>query len=145
MVDALIALAGPGFLTAVVAVFVAAIVAKAGAPRSAAEEAPRRGFVMATLAFASALTPAILMLCAYVITREASATSRIILMTLPLAAGFIGSLLGALIGLNMRDVRAMFRMASIVTGFAALIVALCVALPQVDAAVLISGAEAFSH
>ncbi|MEQ1493991.1 MAG: hypothetical protein ABL932_25960 [Terricaulis sp.] len=145
MFEALIAPAGLSYFVAVSAIFVAALIAKAGAPRAPNEEPSRRGLIMATLAFASALTPAIVMLYGYAITRESSAATRIVLMTMPVAAGFLGSLLGALMGLTMRDARAMFRMASIVTGFGALIVALCVALPQLDPIGLVSAAEAFSH
>lgn len=67
--DALISTAGLGYFAAVTAVLVAALIAKAGAPRSPKEEPERRGAVMATIAFAAALTPSILMFYAYAITR----------------------------------------------------------------------------
>lgn len=141
--DGLVAIAGPGYFAAVAAVFIAAVIAKAGAARAPNEEPQRRGFVMAALAFASALTPGVLVLYGY--TVAADAMQRIILMGLPLAAGFVGAFLGALIGLVTRDARAMFRMASIVAGFGALIVALGVALPRFDLTWVISAADALTH
>lgn len=141
--DALISTAGLGYFAAIAAVFVAALIAKAGAPRAPNEEPVRPGFVMATLAFSAALTPCVLMLYGYLAGETAS--QRIVLMILPIAAGFLGSLLGALLGLVTRSARAMFRMASIVAGFGALILALGVTLPQVDPAWLISAAEALTH
>ncbi|MCX7358903.1 MAG: hypothetical protein NT015_12285 [Alphaproteobacteria bacterium] len=130
--DALISTAGLGYFVAVAAVFIAALIAKAGAARAPNEEPTRPGFVMASLAFASALTPAVLALYGYSITAETG--QRIVLMAAPIVAGFLGSMVGALIGLVTRDARVMFRMASIVAGFAALIVALGVVLPRVDTA-----------
>lgn len=141
--DALFTIAGPGYFAAIAAVFAAALIAKAGAPRAPNEEPRRRGFVMAALAFASALTPALLALHGYAIATDTG--QRILLMTLPIAAGFLGSLAGALIGLVTRDARAMFRMASIVAGFGALILALGVAAPRFDPAWLVSAAEALTH
>lgn len=143
LVDALISTAGLGYFAAVGAVFLAALIAKAGAPRAPNEEPVRRGFVMATIAFASALTPAVLALYGYAASGDTS--QRIVLMTLPIVAGFLGSLAGALLGLVTRDARAMFRMASIVSGFAALILAISVALPKLDASWLISAAEALAQ
>lgn len=150
--DALISTAGLGYFAAVTAVLVAALIAKAGAPRSPKEEPERRGAVMATIAFAAALTPSILMFYAYAITREAPSEVRIALMALPVIAGFLGSFLGALIGLVTREARIMFRMASIVAGFAALIVALGVTLPRIDrawaleqTAKFVNAAEAFAE
>lgn len=130
--DALISTAGPGYFAAIAAVFIAALIAKAGAARAPNEEPQRRGFVMATLAFASAFTPAVLVIYGYAVA--ADMTERVILMTLPLGAGFVGSLIGALVGLATREARIMFRMASIVAGFGALILALGVTLPRVDTA-----------
>jgi hypothetical protein len=132
MLEALIASAGLGYFAAVAAVFVAALIAKAGAARSPAEEPARPGFVMSLLAFASALTPAVLVLYGYAVAGDMS--QRVILMTLPIVAGFLGSLIGALIGLATRDARVMFRMASIVAGFGALILAVGVTIPRVDTA-----------
>jgi hypothetical protein len=129
---ALISTAGLGYFIAVAAVFIAALIAKAGAARAPNEEPARPGFVMTLLAFAGALTPTVLALYGYAVGGEA--LPRIVLMVLPIAAGFTGSLIGALIGLVTRDARIMFRMASIVAGFAALIVALGVTLPRVDMA-----------
>lgn len=147
--DALISTAGLGYFVAVAAVFIAALIAKAGAARAPNEEPARPGFVMALLAFAGALTPAVLVLYGYAVGAETG--QRIVLMVAPIAVGFLGSLLGALIGLVTRDARIMFRMASIVAGFAALIVAVGVALPRVDAAwaaeqtaKLVSAAEALT-
>lgn len=130
MLEALIASAGVGYFAAVAAVFVAALIAKAGAARSPAEEPSRPGFVMGLLAFAGALTPAVLVLYGYAVAGDTS--QRLILMTLPILVGFLGSLIGALVGLVTRDARIMFRMASIVAGFGALILALGVSLPRVD-------------
>jgi len=132
MLDALIAAAGPSYFAAVAAVFIAALIAKAGAARSPAEEPARPGLVMGLLAFSGALTPTVLVIYGYVVAGDVS--QRVILMTLPLAAGFLGSLIGALIGLATRDARIMFRMASIVAGFGALILALGVTIPRVDTA-----------
>lgn len=132
MIDALISTAGLGYFAAVVAMFIAALIAKAGAARAPNEEPQRRGFVMASLAFASAFTPAVLVIYGYAVT--ADMTHRVILMSLPIVAGFLGSLIGALIGLATRDARIMFRMASIVAGFGALILALGVTLPRIDTA-----------
>lgn len=87
---------------------------------------------MAALAFASALTPLVLVFHAYAVTRDSDDTLRFLLMTIPILAGFSGSLLGAVAGLATRKARIMFRMASIVAGFGALIAALGVALPQID-------------
>jgi len=143
MLDALIAIAGPGYFAAVAAVFVAALIAKPGAARAPNEEPARRGLVMSLLAFASALTPGVLALYGYLVTADTS--QRIILMALPIVCGFLGSLTGALIGLVTRDARAMFRMASIVAGFGALILAVGVAAPEFDPAWLISAAEALTH
>ena len=141
--DARISTAGPGYFAAIASVFVAALIAKAGAARAPNEEPQRRGFVMAMLAFASALTPGVLVLYGYAVA--ADATHRIMLMALPILAGFLGSLIGALIGLVTRDARAMFRMASIVAGFGALIVAVGVTLPRLDLAWLVGAAEALTH
>jgi peptidoglycan/LPS O-acetylase OafA/YrhL len=143
MIDAWAASAGLGYFAAIAAVFVAALIAKAGAPRSPNEEPVRRGFVMAALAFAAALTPGVLMLYGYAAGEDAG--QRLALMILPIAAGFLGSLLGALLGLVTRDARAMFRMASIVAGFGALILALGVTLPVLDPTWLVSAAEAFTQ
>lgn len=132
MVEALISTAGLGYFAAIAGVFIAALIAKAGAARAPNEEPQRRGFVMATLAFASALTPAVLAIYGYAVAGDMS--QRIILMTLPIAAGFLGSLIGALIGLATREARIMFRMASIGAGFGALILALGVTAPRVDTA-----------
>lgn len=147
---AFISSAGLGYFIAVAAVFAAALIAKAGAARAPNEEPARPGFVMSLLALAGALTPTVLALYGYAVGGDT--IQRTILMVLPIAAGFIGSLLGALIGLVTRDARIMFRMASIVAGFAALIVALGVALPVVDAAwaaeqtaKLVSAAEALAE
>lgn len=149
MIDALVATAGLGYFTAIAAVFVAALIAKAGAARAPNEEPARPGFVMATLAFAAALTPGVLMIYGYAVGQDSG--QRIALMILPIAAGFLGSLIGALIGLVTREQRAMFRMASIVAGFGALILAVGVTLPRVDTAwaaeqtaKLVSAAEALA-
>ena len=141
--DGFVSTAGPGYFAAVAAVFVAALIAKAGAARAPNEEPQRRGFVMAALAFASALTPGVLVLHGYGVATDA--TQRVILMALPILAGFLGALIGALIGLVTRDARAMFRMASIVAGFGALIVAVGVTLPRLDLAWLVGAADALSH
>ncbi len=141
--DGLVATAGPGYFAAIAGVFIAALIAKAGAARAPNEEPQRRGFVMAAVAFASALTPAVLVLYGYAVA--ADATQRVVLMALPIVAGFIGSLTGALIGVVTRDARAMFRMASIVAGFGALIVAVGVTLPRLDLAWLVGAAEALTH
>ncbi|MEQ1817078.1 MAG: hypothetical protein ABL871_00600 [Terricaulis sp.] len=146
---ALISTAGLGYFIAVATLFTAALIAKAGAARAPNEEPARPGFIMASLALAGAVTPTVLALYGYAAGGES--VQRIILMVLPIAAAFTGSLLGALIGLVTRDARIMFRMASIVAGFGALIVALGVALPRVDAAwaaeqtaKLVSAAEALT-
>lgn len=141
--DGFVSTAGPGYFAAVAAVFVAALIAKAGAARAPNEEPQRRGFVMGTLAFASALTPGVLVLYGYGVATDA--TQRVILMALPIFAGFLGALIGALIGLVTRDARAMFRMASIVAGFGALIVAVGVTLPRLDLAWLVGAADALTH
>lgn len=141
--DGFVSMAGPGYFAAVAAVFVAALIAKAGAARAPNEEPQRRGFVMGTLAFASALTPGVLVLYGYGVATDA--TQRVILMALPIFAGFLGALIGALIGLVTRDARAMFRMASIVAGFGALIVAVGVTLPRLDLAWLVGAADALTH
>lgn len=148
--DAFISTAGPGYFSAIAAVFIAALIAKAGAARAPNEEPQRRGFVMGLLALASALTPTVLALYGYAVTGDMS--QRVLLMTLPIVAGFFGSLIGALIGLATRDARIMFRMASIVAGFGALILALGVTLPRVDStwaaaqtARLVDAAEALTH
>lgn len=141
--DALIGTAGLSYFAAVATLFVAALIAKAGAPRAPNEEPARRGLVMNLLALASALTPALLAFYGYAVAADMS--QRIILMTLPIAAGFLGSLAGALIGLVTRDARAMFRMASIVAGFGALILAAGVTAPRLDPAWLVSAAEALTH
>lgn len=132
MFEALIASTGTGYFAAVAAVFIAALIAKAGAARSPTEEPARPGFVMGMLAFAGALTPALLVLYGYTVADDMS--QRLMLMALPIGAGFLGSLIGALIGLATRDARIMFRMASIVAGFGALILALGLSLPRVDTA-----------
>lgn len=141
--DGFVSTAGPGYFAAVAAVFVAALIAKAGAARAPNEEPQRRGFVMGTLAFASALSPGVLVLYGYGVATDA--TQRVILMALPILAGFLGALIGALIGLVTRDARAMFRMASIVAGFGALIVAVGVTLPRLDLAWLVGAADALTH
>lgn len=147
---ALISTVGLGYFIAVGAIFIAALIAKAGAARAPNEEPARPGFVMALLAFAGALTPTLLALYGYAVGN--GAVEQIILMVGPIAAGFVGSLFGALIGLVTRNARIMFRMASIVAGFAALIIALAVTLPQVDTAwaaeqtaKLVGAAEALAH
>jgi len=132
MLEALIASAGVGYFAAVAAVFVAALIAKAGAARSPTEEPARPGLIMGLLAFAGALTPAVLVLYGYTVAADTS--QRVILMTLPILVGFLGSLIGALVGLATRDARIMFRMASIVAGFGALILAVGVSLPRIDTA-----------
>jgi hypothetical protein len=141
--NALISIAGPGYFVAVAAVLVAALIAKAGAARAPNEEPQRRGWLMLMLASASALTPGVLVLYGYAVA--ADTMQRILLMGLPLVASFLGSFTGALIGLVTRDARVMFRMASIVAGFGALIVALGVAAPRLDPAWLISAASALTH
>lgn len=128
--DTLISTAGPGYFGAVTAVFVAALVAKAGAARAPNEEPARPGLLMALLSFAAALTPSILAFYGYIVS--ADALPRIVLMAAPIVAGFLGSFLGALIGVVTRHARIMFRMASIVAGFAALIITLGVTLPRID-------------
>ena len=141
--DGLVATAGPGYFAAIAGVFIAALIAKAGAARAPNEEPQRRGFVMATLAFTSALTPGVLVLYGYAVA--ADTMQRIVLLGLPLGASFLGSFTGALIGLVTRDARAMFRMASIVARFGALIVALGVAMPRFDLTWVISAADALTH
>jgi hypothetical protein len=141
--DALIGTAGLSYFAAVATLFVAALIAKAGAPRAPNEEPARRGVLMNLLALASALTPALLAFYGYAVAADMS--QRIVLMTLPIAAGFLGSLVGALIGLITRDARIMFRMASIVAGFGALILAVGVTAPRLDLAWLMSTAEALTH
>lgn len=130
--SALISTAGFGYFVAVVAVFTAALIAKAGAARAPNEEPVRPGFVMGLLAFTGALTPTVLALHGYAV--GTGTVEKVVLIAAPLVAGFIGSLLGALIGLATRDARIMFRMASIVAGFAALIIVLGVALPRIETA-----------
>jgi hypothetical protein len=98
---------------------------------------------MSLLAFASAQAPSLLALHGHVTAADTS--QRIILLALPIVSGFLGSLTGALIGLVTREARAMFRMASIVAGFGALILAVGVAAPRLGPAWLISAAEALSH
>lgn len=130
--DALISLAGPGYFIAVAAIFIAALIAGAGAARAPSEEPARPSFMMLARAAAAALTISALALYSYVV--GSNAEERSALMALPVVAGFTGSLLGALIGLATRGARAMFRMASIVAGFGALIVALGVTLPRINGA-----------
>ncbi|MEZ5955998.1 MAG: hypothetical protein R3C27_02130 [Hyphomonadaceae bacterium] len=130
MFDALMATAGLGYFAAVAGVFVAGLIAKAGAARAPNEEPARRGLVMGLVALASALTPTVLVAYAYVVSSDEN--ERLVLMTLPIAASFLGSLIGAMIGLFTRDARVMFRMASIVAGFGALILAMGVTLARVD-------------
>lgn len=130
--DALISTAGLSYFYGVAAVFVAALIAKAGAARAPNEEPARPGLLMTLLAFAGALTPAVLAFYGYAVGADAG--QKLLLAAVPIIAGFAGSLTGALIGVVTRDARIMFRMASIVAGFAALIVALGVTLPRVDSA-----------
>lgn len=148
--DALIATAGVGYFGAVTAVFVAALIAKAGAARAPNEEPARPGFVMLLLSLAAALTPCVLASYGYIV--GAGALQRMVLIAAPIAAGFLGSFVGALIGVVTRDARSMFRMASIVAGFAAFIIALGVTLPCIDqawaqeqTAKLVTAAEALSQ
>ena len=130
--------------------FIAALIANAGAARAPNEEPTRRGFVMGSLAFAGVLTPTLLAFYGYI--SGAEPFQRIVFMVLPVTAAFAGSLLGALIGLVTRDARIMFRMASIVAGFAALIVTVGVVAPRIDMAwateqtvKLVSAAEALTN
>lgn len=134
MAATLIATAGTGYFAAVAAVFVAGLISKAGEARAPNEEPLRRGFLMNALVFAAALTPVILSIYAVIVTTTEQIGARLVLIALPILAGFAGSLIGALIGLYTREARSMFRMTSIVSGFAALLIALGVALPRVDVA-----------
>lgn len=147
--DALISTAGLGYFCAVAAVFLAALIAKAGAARAPNEEPARPGLLMTVVAFAGALTPAVLASYGYAIGADAG--QRLILAAIPIVVGFAGALVGALLGVVTRDARIMFRMASIVAGFAALIIAVGVVLPRVDSAWaaeqtarLVSAAEALA-
>lgn len=132
MIDALVATAGRGYFVAIAAVFVAALIAKAGAARSPNEEPARPRLLMTLLALAGVLTPAVLALFGYAVGADAG--QQLMLAVMPIVVGFSGALTGALIGVVTRDARIMFRMASIVAGFAALIIALGVALPRIDSA-----------
>ena len=143
MIDALVATAGPGYFAAIAALFVAALISKAGAARAPNEEPARPSCIMTALGFAAGLTPIVLVICGYTVTEDAA--ERIVLMVLPIVAGFVGALLGALLGLITREARAMFRMASIVAGFGALILAVGVTLPHLNPAWLIGAVEALKH
>lgn len=133
MLDALAATAGLGYFVAVAALFGAAFIAKAGAPRSPTEEPERPSFIMAVVAVVSALTPLALVLVGYVATAaQPDQTQRLALMGLPIVAGFAGSLLGAVVGYVARRARVLFRMASIVAGLGAFILALGVAAARID-------------
>ena len=125
--------------------FLAAAIEQAGAPRAPSEEPPRRGFVSAALALASLVSPGVLVAYAYFRAANSAPALSICLMALPIVAVMSGAMLGALIGAAMRESRAMIRMTSIVTGFGALILALCVALPAIDVHWLVNQATTLTR
>ncbi len=152
MFEQIISTVGWGYWFAIAAIFVAALVDKAGAARSPAEEPRRRGFGMSLLALFSVITPGVLVAYAYFITATQETGVRIVLIGLPIVVVMAGAIAGALVGLRTRSARAMIRMTSIVTGLAALIVVVFVAWPMLQtgwaleqAARAISLAQAWMH
>ncbi|MFO1018843.1 MAG: hypothetical protein U1E03_14700 [Hyphomonadaceae bacterium] len=130
MLEQIISTIGLGYWFAIAAVFIAALIDKAGAARSPAEEPRRRGIGMALLALFSVVTPGVLVAYAYFITATQETGVRIVLIALPIVVVMAGAIAGALVGLRTRSARAMIRMTSIVTGLAALIVVGFVAWPM---------------
>lgn len=130
MLEQIISTIGLGYWFAIAAVFIAALIDKAGAARSPAEEPRRRGIGMALLALFSVVTPGVLVAYAYFITAAQDTVVRIVLIALPIVVVMAGAIAGALVGLRTRSARAMIRMTSIVTGLAALIVVGFVAWPM---------------
>jgi len=132
MFEQILSTVGLGYWLALAAVFTAALIDKAGAARSPAEEPRRRGIGMSLLALFSVITPGVLVAYAYFITATQDAIVRITLIALPIVVVITGAIVGALVGLRTRNARAMIRMASIVTGLAALIVVGFVAWPMLQ-------------
>jgi len=143
MAGALIATAGQGYFIAVMTVFLAALVAKAGSARAPSEEPRRRSAPMLLLDVITGLTPVLLVLYAFAVTTDqADPTMRVLLMVLPIIVGFCGALAGAILNLAAHEARTMFRMASIVSGMAAFIVTVGAIITGLDTAQLQAAADA---
>lgn len=132
MFEQILSTVGLGYWLALAAVFTAALIDKAGAARSPAEEPRRRGIGMSLLALFSVITPGVLVAYAYFITATQDTIVRITLIALPIVVVITGAIVGALVGLRTRNARAMIRMTSIVTGLAALIIVGFVAWPMLQ-------------
>jgi hypothetical protein len=133
MPEQLIATAGVWFFAACFAAFVTVFVEQAGAVRSPEEEGETKRAAAIIAFLASLLTPGLLLLHGFFLTATSDVSLRAILMSTPIAAILLGSLLGAIVGALARGTAPTMRKLALPLSLIALGLTLFATMPSIVA------------